>query len=272
MSTSVYYQNVRWLRSKTKQLKQNLSCSNYDLICLTETNLNDSFHDAELTDEAYILFRRDRNYTLSGSETGDGCMVADREGIKVQRLDHLETNLNLLEDLWLKIFLPNGQNLFLCLTYITPFVGNVYLYDAHLKKVRANILSLDPKAHVLILGDYNCTTIRWNLSPYGILVPTRTDPNRNPNIGSPDDLMHTIDLLNLTQYNYTTNHKGNTLDLVLTNLPPNDITLDELTTPLVEPLDPAHPVFSFTIPKSFSQLKMSKSNKLNFRKGNYYSH
>lgn len=269
MSTSVYYQNVRWLRSKTKQLKQNLSCTNYDIICLTETNLNDGFHDAELSDEGFILFRRDRNYNLSGSESGGGCMIAVRNGIKVLRLDHFETNLNLLEDLWLKIFLPNGQGLYLCLTYITPFVGNTHLYDIHLRKLRANILSLDPKALFLIIGDYNCPTIRWNLSRYGILAPTRIDPTRNPNISSPDDLMHTIDLLNLNQYNHTINHKGNTLDLVLSNLPPNEITLTELPIPLVEPLDPAHPAFFFTIPKSFSQLQVSNPIKLNFRRGNY---
>lgn len=49
---SIYYQNTRGLRTKT--FMRNLTTCNYDIIILTETELN-----TELFDDSYNVFRRD---------------------------------------------------------------------------------------------------------------------------------------------------------------------------------------------------------------------
>lgn len=67
----IFYQNVNRIRSKISELYINVLNSNYDIICLTETNLNDSIFDSECFDDRYSVFRRDRS--------GTGC--TKREGV-----------------------------------------------------------------------------------------------------------------------------------------------------------------------------------------------
>jgi hypothetical protein len=61
---SIYYQNVRGLCTKTHEfyLSSLSSTSNFDIIALTETWLNDSVSDGELLDlDRFNVFRKDRN-------------------------------------------------------------------------------------------------------------------------------------------------------------------------------------------------------------------
>lgn len=57
----IYYQNVNRIRSKTHEVYTNVLNSEYDVICLTETNLNSSVFDNEILDSRYNIFRRDRH-------------------------------------------------------------------------------------------------------------------------------------------------------------------------------------------------------------------
>lgn len=62
---SVYYQNVRGLRTKTATFYRNICLNSYDIICVTESWLTDGVNNNELFDDRYIVFRRDRNYGLT---------------------------------------------------------------------------------------------------------------------------------------------------------------------------------------------------------------
>lgn len=73
----VYYQNVCGFRTKTTTFLRNILCS-YDILCLTETWLNDSFHNNDLFDDHFMVWRRDRNYELTGQDFGGGVLVAVR--------------------------------------------------------------------------------------------------------------------------------------------------------------------------------------------------
>lgn len=60
-SINAYYQNVRGLKTKLINIKNNISICEYDIIFLTETWLNDSVSDGELCDpNKYCVYRRDR--------------------------------------------------------------------------------------------------------------------------------------------------------------------------------------------------------------------
>lgn len=50
MAISVIYQNVCRLRTRLNQLKQNVSVNNPDILCITESGLNENIFDLEIVD------------------------------------------------------------------------------------------------------------------------------------------------------------------------------------------------------------------------------
>lgn len=72
----IFYQNVNRIRSKTVDIFLNVLNSSYDIICLTETNLNDSIYDGELFDTRYNVVRRDRHESSSRKSEGGGVLIA----------------------------------------------------------------------------------------------------------------------------------------------------------------------------------------------------
>jgi hypothetical protein len=63
---SIYYQNSRGLRSKSKRFFCTASTYDYDLIILTETWLHKNISSAEFFDASYTVFRRDRDIKRGG--------------------------------------------------------------------------------------------------------------------------------------------------------------------------------------------------------------
>lgn len=52
----IFYQNVNRIRSKLNEFYLSVLNCSYDIICLTETNFNDSVLDTEYIDHRYIVF------------------------------------------------------------------------------------------------------------------------------------------------------------------------------------------------------------------------
>ncbi|CAH2106260.1 unnamed protein product [Euphydryas editha] len=77
-SLSIYYQNVRGLRTKCAAFQLNLLSNNYDIVVITETWLCDGIFDREIADDRYVVFRQDRNLTLANKKTGGGVMMLVR--------------------------------------------------------------------------------------------------------------------------------------------------------------------------------------------------
>ena len=67
---SIYYQNVRGLRTKSHEFLSGILNCNYDIVCITETWLNDGFYNNEFFDGRYQVFRCDRDSDTSGFERG----------------------------------------------------------------------------------------------------------------------------------------------------------------------------------------------------------
>lgn len=70
LPVSMYYQNVRGLRTKASILYRNVCVNSYDIICFTESWLNDGFFNNELFDDRYVVWRRDRNYAVTEQKRG----------------------------------------------------------------------------------------------------------------------------------------------------------------------------------------------------------
>jgi hypothetical protein len=70
----IYYQNVRGLRTNQPEFYDNVSASNFDIICLSETWLNDLCYDHNLFPSRYTVNWSDRPYI--NKARGGGVLTA----------------------------------------------------------------------------------------------------------------------------------------------------------------------------------------------------
>lgn len=114
---SVYYQNVRGLRTKLDNFKLNLSANDHDLVFITESWLNGGVFDEEFVDVMrYSVFRRDRSTTSNSKGDGGGVFTAVKRELKPTRVNDFESES---EDVWVKITFKHIKIL-LCCVYIPP--------------------------------------------------------------------------------------------------------------------------------------------------------
>jgi hypothetical protein len=73
---SIFYQNTRGLKTKTKSFYKNLLDSDHSVICITETWLHEHISSNELFDCRYFVIRNDRNFALSRKADGGGVLIA----------------------------------------------------------------------------------------------------------------------------------------------------------------------------------------------------
>lgn len=254
-------QNIRGSRTKLEDVSLGLASFDGDFLCITESWLNADILNSEFNPTNLIIERRDRRYELTDTSRGGGVLVAYRPEFIVERLYDYETNLEQLEDLWLKIKLLDF-NLYLCVTYIS----NSRLFDqygVHFEKVRQNIMSIEENARILIVGDYNMSNIKWTLAN-GVLIPTVNGYSTVAN----EDLLNTMAMCGLQQYNSVTNSLGGVLDLVLSNFDSNYIKVSRSQQMLVDE-DSLHPTLDISINTSITFLQEKTYKSYNFRKANY---
>lgn len=102
----MYYQNVRGLRTKTKDFHTEIMLNSYDIILLCETWLNNDFYDSEFFDNRYVVFRVDRNKEETGLSTGGGCLIAVKSELSSIRMREWELSK---EDVWITVAHENGD-------------------------------------------------------------------------------------------------------------------------------------------------------------------
>src|SRR5436190_5061630 len=100
IGVSLYYQNVRGLRTKTSSFRLALLESDYDIVTLSETWLNSTVYNSELFSQEYTIFRRDRNERLTGKGRGGGVLIAVKNKFKAIRLFNIETDE---DNIWIKV-------------------------------------------------------------------------------------------------------------------------------------------------------------------------
>lgn len=254
---SIFYQNVNGIRSKLTQFNLNLLNSNYDIICLTETNLNNSVFDSEVVDTRYNIFRRDRMDTCSQKREGGGVLLAVLKKFEVARQASWDSSL---EDIWLTI-IPESRDsprLNICVCYLPPDISCDKLEEfyAHCQKL---ILNDFPDDKFLLVGDFN-TPDYHTVSLNSLNISTNvSNPSRKCTL-----INELIALCNLTQCNHVTNTNGRLLDLVLSGF--DGVTVGESF--CLSRLDKHHPAIVIEIPvfKVSKYLKRCNAKILNFSK------
>ena len=109
--------NVHYLYPKLDELKILMSTqANIDILCLSETFLNDEFSNHELTIQNYDFVRKDRQ------SHGGGLLIYTKSNLSCIRRDDLESDG--IEMLWLEVKNNRQKPFLLCYVYCPPSATN----------------------------------------------------------------------------------------------------------------------------------------------------
>src|ERR1700744_3865212 len=113
MSLSIFYQNVRGLKTKLADFLKNVLMCDYDIICLTETWLNEYIMTSELfgTGFKYFVYRKDRDFVHYDKDDGGGVLLAIRTNLSSILLNVSDTKS---EDLTIRVNV--SKDVFFCVT------------------------------------------------------------------------------------------------------------------------------------------------------------
>lgn len=264
-SLTIYYQNVRGLRTKQKEFSRNSSSVDYAVIALTETWLNSSIFSSEYFDHSFTVYRKDRESTRSTAELGGGTLIAVRDTLissdfKLQGFDDIEHTC-------VKIRSTANSNIYIYVAYLPPPPPNE-LFARHLAAISS--IPVGQSDTIFILGDFNIPHADWILSngaeSYHIddedefysMIPTNVMPSFAL------EFLHEIFALGCIQINSIFNDRGRLLDLVFTNDFSN-IEVSTAPSPLSN-IDESHPPLLLTCE---NQLE-SKTNAATIQRRNFH--
>lgn len=114
---NIYYQNVRGLRTKSKEFFLNASASNHEVFAITETWLTNAHNSEEFFPNEYFIYRFDRPNTPLNTRRGGGTLIAVTANIPSEQM-HFANDAN-LEYTCVKLSLNNIAIIIYCL-YIAP--------------------------------------------------------------------------------------------------------------------------------------------------------
>lgn len=229
---SMYYQNVRGLRSKEKVASFNASLlqSNYDVIALTETNLIQSVDSSELFGKNFTVHRCDRSTSNSHKIDGGGVLIAVRScySSEVISVEHSKS----LEIIFVEVIFQKTE-VYICCLYIPPGSSS-NIYNDYSNCIRRFVDTISRKKIFLIVGDFNLPATVWcsdDGDESNILLPLSFRSKKEMiNVGMLFDC-------DLKQVNHCFNFRGILLDYVLSNRP-NHIKVAKCS-PLSK-IDPHH--------------------------------
>ena len=140
--------NARSVMNKRDDLSALLEFDKPDIVAITETWLSDEIGVAELVNNDYCVFRRDRN------RHGGGVMLLVNNNIQTTRRIDLEDATT--ELLWIELSHSKGRTL-LGVFYRPPSSDLEYLRNLQ------NSLSKIPDSHnITLCGDFNVPNVNWN--------------------------------------------------------------------------------------------------------------
>ena len=184
--------NTRSAKGKSSELT--VLSEGYDIICLTETHLDDSISSQSIIEISNLdFFRRDRNIY------GGGVLIAVNKRLNASRLD-----LDTLDEEFVAVKI--APKVIVC-CYYRPHISLRNIDD--LSEIINNICTSFPNHLIILVGDMNLPGIDWN----ALEVKANTqykDLHRQ--------FLNTLGANNLNQVITKPTHVyGNTLDLVCTN-------------------------------------------------------
>ena len=257
----MYYQNVRGLRTKCKDFYLSSTASNFDIIALSETWLNPSFHDHELFHTDFNVYRCDRSTQTSVSSRGRGVLISVKKTFQSEQL-HIPSS-ETFEVVFVKVTLD--INLFFCCLYIPPSSeANFYERLTSVFEIFLNQVQLQFEDIIVICGDFNSPTVEWvnDCDNISILLPFYA------NASCPHSLFNMLLSNGLNQLNFVKNFQNRLLDLLFTSSA-DLISISESSSSLV-PIDAYHkPFVCKIIINDVSYVNVPSIEYYNFHRANY---
>ncbi|XP_045446631.1 uncharacterized protein LOC123654790 [Melitaea cinxia] len=234
-SLSIYYQNVRGLRTKTNLFYNSLLLNDFDIICLSETWLLDSVSSSELFDYRYTVYRCDRSYESRGDKLGGGVLIALRREFQVVSSENITFHKFSAETVTVTIHLKHSRLLKIYCCYF-PHCPEQEESEAYFFDTVSNMIVDRPNDVYLIVGDFNISNGIWlQVHNYSELC----DSFRGSLVGT---LHHFLCFSDLKQYNTIKNCNERLLDLVLCS---TDCVVSRSSYPLLDE-DKYHPALEIS--------------------------
>ena len=138
--------NVRSLYPKFDEISLLLTGSSLDVLCLSETWLDETISNSQIGIPGYIIERNDRN------RQGGGVMMYIRESIDYHLRDDIASCPSIcIENIWIEIKLSQDRRCLVCCLYRPPSASTAY-YNAILDTL--DKATLDDK-DIFVAGDLN---------------------------------------------------------------------------------------------------------------------
>lgn len=241
---SIYYQNIRGLRTKTDDFYTSVQNSEYDIISLTETWLEDSIYDSELFGSEYKVFRADRDQAATGKSRGGGVLSAIMGNCKASGIS-TESPLTNLDISCVKLM--SDVKSFLLITLYIPPAQTMSVYKSLFTFLED--LIFEKALDFLILGDFNIDQSNQNLKSI---------------------FENFCYIVGAKQFNSILNCLDRTIDLVICNLP---CMVTRCAEPFIKDKeDPFHPTLEIELSliNSFKTCPLNANSYYNFKKANFF--
>ena len=203
--------NARSVKNKLPELHYFLNELKPDILCITETWLNDNIPDSLITgDSNYAVFRRDRPGGTA-VQGGGVCILTNNDSVSAVSLT-LPVKFNTLELCGIDVLLSGGNSVRIINFYRPPGVSNRNPNDVSLMSLFSECIDyvMPVNATVILCGDFNMPSIDWTSSNLTLHCCT----------GTCTGLLLELYLKHgLHQFITTATRDTNTLDLLFTNDP-----------------------------------------------------
>lgn len=221
--STIYYQNVGGMCSKSSLFSQFLLSSCFPVYVLCETWFHSGVLSSEFFTDNYVVHRCDRSTLTSAKSGGGGVLVAVHNSILNCEVPCPNYNIEFVA---LKLSWT-VKSLYLYVAYIPPHSGTE-IYSLHCENIHHFIADCNINDIICVLGDFNIPGIIWRTDDDD---PSHVFPT---NIFNGDDhiFIDSMSSLDLHQICKVTNLNGRVLDLVFMN-DPNYCSITKSMTPFV---------------------------------------
>lgn len=233
---SVYYQNVRGLRTKLDLILHETEFSNYEVLVFSETGLNDTFLDKELNLHNFTIYRKDRSSQTSGFSRLGGVLIAVKSCI----YSELVHTPDVIEQVC--VIVGRGSSKLLIGAVYLPPESDCEKYNIYCSTLE-EICELYPRSQIHLFGDFNLPNTTWQNEELGCIASTQ----RGAGVGEREAAMllsDTCSFLNLFQCSMVFNYRHVMLDLVFSTASATEVVE---VVPLL-PLDRHHPALRTVLP------------------------
>ena len=150
----IVHLNCRSVINKQEEIENIIHETDADLICLSETWMDDSVPLQALTPVGYKMIRKDRHHDFKqkyGKNKGGGVALLYKEQINVERKDYLTEDLD--EILWVHI--KTKQSFMLGIVYRASYTDLIYESENETTIERNIRKACEISNNIILCGDYN---------------------------------------------------------------------------------------------------------------------